>query len=1295
MELKGGYILQGLKEILPSGQNDFLDELLHTLCNFGIHSSQNFTDILNDPIYSVLHNIFARGFPTLPSIFIEKKFCELLSWTEQSRDNTVGDIFFNFRNDLLNRDEKIKLLKRALCIVDPRLNRNNVHKELIPTENTPDNNVEEKFLYDVLPRLLGDYSIQLIQPQRTMQSILKMSKRVRNLFDVNLGNFQDDFYAQRVDFAFEFPPKDSFSKGIVIEIDGAQHNIPPQFNLDQHRDDACNGVNWRTTRIPVNQVENLSQEVRNILTSYFNHPYSGVCRNNYDNPLYNTDDGLKALQLTLSPFGIARIQLALLQLLSAGKLRLDHPWSLVVIERDVPCANLAIEDFKQWMHHLFNLEGKGRKLPEIKLRVYNFLEFSNCELNRSLDNIFLYEDNPEYYDANIIIDISLLQRSGLTSLPSSFINQCKVVDPVVITIRSLHSIKGKYKLNCSNNVTYRSVFSLTNNGNQEINEEVHSSLVFLLQNIFRKEAFRSGQLEIIDKALKRENVIGLLPTGSGKSLCYQLACLLQPSATLVIDPLISLMKDQVQNLFTTGFNHIKKINSELSTLEMVDALDELRDGLYQFVFISPERFQIRKFRETLEDITNTDQYKIKQAVIDEAHCVSEWGHDFRPAYLRLGDLVREYCGEDVLIFGLTGTASFDVLSDVAREVRINQQGLVEANSFDRKELRFSITPKRIMREQADSSFKMNILKRVLRLIPRYFGYRDLADFYNPVHGKFINSGIVFCPHKGLNNNAFSPFSVGTVATEIITFLNGANNGGMGLNTVVDKYSGALNTDDRESVQDRFKNNETCILVATNAFGMGIDKPNIRFIIHYSSPHSIEAYYQEAGRAGRDRNNALCISIFSDDKHFFNINNAGQPIAAVFNPVVIFQGQGYREYLRAESSGSEAVKYSPPNVDFNYDYQNQPVDGTVFFNSTNFYLSQKNHINQVNNIPQPPFTQNNDAQRRIYFQNLNFPGYEIERKIFGGILQFINPALAALNLSVNLPFIINYIGQNGGLTLNDVPGDPGHNGYVERGIYRLVILGIINDYTKDYNAQVYTVELNQLTDTQIIENVRSYVKNYKSQAYVDQVENNIRNIVLPNNQDSIFYKAIYYLIEFIYNEIERKRRNALREFIRVLRLGSENITRFREEMDTYFNSKYLPLLREYITNYSIDILWQLIEEIDNDLDLVRHLYGASTRLLVEHDDNLLFQMLRSYASFIHPGFDKIQAIEYFKAFEKSENNPIMNNPNRKEISDWIVKFYNEILRRQPSANESVCVGISNFHLSWIQKFNNTLLRTNNG
>lgn len=187
-------------------------------------------------------------------------------------------------------------------------------------------------------------------------------------------------------------------------------------------------------------------------------------------------------------------------------------------------------------------------------------------------------------------------------------------------------------------------------------------------------------------------------------------CFTSARITIIVDPLISLMKDQVQNLENLDISFIDKINSEITNPEERSfRIKRMAEGYNQFIFVSPERFQIQEFRDALVGVQNDK--KFIQVVIDEAHCVSEWGHDFRPAYLNLGKNARNLIDQDVILFGLTGTASFDVLSDVAREVNINQQGLVEANSFDRKELRFSIQDKRYKTDQASSFQKFNILKK--------------------------------------------------------------------------------------------------------------------------------------------------------------------------------------------------------------------------------------------------------------------------------------------------------------------------------------------------------------------------------------------------------------------------------------------------------------------------------------------------------------------------------------------------------------------------------------------------------
>ncbi|MCY7363104.1 MAG: hypothetical protein LH629_13725, partial [Ignavibacteria bacterium] len=264
-----------------------------------------------------------------------------------------------------------------------------------------------------------------------------------------------------------------------------------------------------------------------------------------------------------------------------------------------------------------------------------------------------------------------------------------------------------------------------------------------------------------------------------------------------------------------------------------------------------------------------------------------------------------------------------------------------------------------------------------------------------------------------------------------------------------------------------------------------------------------------------------------------------------------------------------------------------------------------------------------------------------------------------------------------------------NGYVERGIYRLANVGIIKDYIKDYNAHQYIVSTNNLTDDEIIENIKNYVARYKSLATVNLVREEIVNYQVEGNNQSILRNAIYYLIDFIYNNIERKRRNALREFIRVLRIGSSNSVAFREELDIYFNSKYLPILKEYVTEYGIETLWQMISEVDNNYDSIRHLHGAVVRLLIAFDENLLFQLLRSYTSFFHPEFDKSEAKDYFKAFEKSYSNEDMGKPNRKTIGVWINRFYNELISRQPLESNNISDAIIEYELNWLKTFNNKL------
>lgn len=1268
MQLHAGYILDGVKKYLDknNGPLDWKD-VLYFLSVFELDSKEDLSTKNDNSLLAVADNIVSRGLPTKPSLLIEREFSKKLNWTMENV-SSIGEISFPM---IQENEDNLTLLRRSFIPIDPRI------KQISFKDVNDNDSVFEKIFFDEkLGQIFGEYATQLIEMQRDIPSIIKYGGSRLTQRHIDKAN---EFVDQNaVDFCFQFPKNNTKKKdGLVVEIDDDTHNPDTnhiQGKFDTSRDSVVSGnlVNWqKTVRLKqyggMTEINVLPKSKIDEINDFLAHPFSIQAKKNYSEPLLNTVPGLEAMQVALAPFAIARIQKTIIQLLMANVLSMNaQSWNIAILERDVPCGHLALMDLKELLSNLKILKNE-QALPSINIRVYNTQEFRSCALNNELD-LELFSDTAETiseFHADVLLDVSMLQRKSLTKPSQVFLE--RIGNPVCCLIRTCHAPKSERKVSIAPVIQYPSLFD----ENAEPVEERMLAMSYFLGFIFRKSEFREGQLNIINRALQNKSVIGLLPTGSGKSLCYQLCVLLQPGITIIVDPLISLMKDQEQNLLSMDITCIDKINSEInSSAERSYRIKRLAEGFDQFVFVSPERFQTKEFRDALIGIRT--ERKIIQLVIDEAHCVSEWGHDFRPAYLHLGKNARNLIDENIIMYGLTGTASFDVLSDVAREVNINLQDIIESNTFDRKELKFSIQEKRYKPEQADSTQKSKILIRVLSVIHRFFGYDSAEQFFTQRNENgYVNCGIVFCPHGKIEYNKYSPFSVGTVAGDIINHY--ASNAHY--NMAVRKYSGDLENLERETVQNEFKNNQCQVLVSTCAFGMGIDKPNIRFVIHYSCPQSIEAYYQEAGRAGRDRKDALCISLFSDDKIFFKRGPDG-----FGNPFI--QKLNDKAFLDAEASGAEAILLSQNGALINpdYDWRNNPINnGDLCFNYTNFILSNKNSNSQIADVPKPGFRVENDTTIRHYFQEKNFPGKDVEQKIFGGVIK----QLDFQSDQSTIPFRVVYKG----LILND--GNKG-NGYVERGIYRLSIIGAIEDYIKDYNAKQYLVKTKKLTDDEIIENMETYVSRYKSRAIVNNVRNEILNYQLTDGNQNVLYKAIFYLIDFIYENIERQRRNALREFIRVLRIGSANIERFREEMENYFNSRYVPVLREYATNFTIDPLWQLITEVGTDYNLIRHLHGATTRLLITYDENLLFQMLRSYTTFFHPEFNKTEAMEFFKAFELSHSSSDFGNPDRKTVGSWIDRFQEELISRQPGESDNISESICSYELSWLKSFNERFL-----
>lgn len=407
-----------------------------------------------------------------------------------------------------------------------------------------------------------------------------------------------------------------------------------------------------------------------------------------------------------------------------------------------------------------------------------------------------------------------------------------------------------------------------------------STLDYFARRYFPVPELKSEQVKLIQKALLNESILGLLPTGFGKSLIFQLYALLIPRTTLVISPLKALIRDQVNNLERAGLNNVEFIISGESATKRRTKLQGLKFARYRMLYISPERLQIGEFYDELKAIMH--QNPVGALVIDEAHCVSEWGHDFRPAYLQIGRLQQTLAaasGCKVPIIALTATASEPVRKDILRVLGLSQESIVQSPSSDRPNFSLSVHP---VRKPED---KMILLKGLLKeIVPNVLDipFEELIQKHNDKHNDPKYAGIIFSiyadPHGKSTLHEGVHYIADNVAKQVVPeaslvrvyasrqpeycpncnssfFINKANNSFcLSCRTYFGLRQGkkAKNWDKfLQECQDAFQSDKFPLLVATNGYGMGIDKRNIRFIIHHAFSSSLEAYYQEAGRGGRD------------------------------------------------------------------------------------------------------------------------------------------------------------------------------------------------------------------------------------------------------------------------------------------------------------------------------------------------------------------------------------------------------------------------------------------------------------
>ncbi len=342
------------------------------------------------------------------------------------------------------------------------------------------------------------------------------------------------------------------------------------------------------------------------------------------------------------------------------------------------------------------------------------------------------------------------------------------------------------------------------------------------------DSFRPGQETVIDNILEGKSTIVIMPTGGGKSLCYQLPALVLPGVTIVISPLISLMKDQVDALEKIGVG-ATFINSSISQQEAYSRINEVKQGCYKLLYIAPERFYSEEFCSALKDI------QVSLFAVDEAHCISQWGHDFRPSYTRLKQAIALTGNPPVL--ALTATATLEVKEDIAKQLGLINPKII-VTGFARPNLQFGVV-------QAKENQKPGIVLDAVRSLPD-------------------ESGIIYVSTRSRVDALLQMLLENDIEAAA--------------------YHAGMDPEDRKWVQDNFLSGKIKVIIATNAFGLGIDKSNVRYVIHYDMPGTVEAYYQEAGRAGRDGKKSYCMLLFnSRDRilHEFFIKGDNPPAEIIY------------------------------------------------------------------------------------------------------------------------------------------------------------------------------------------------------------------------------------------------------------------------------------------------------------------------------------------------------------------------------------------------------------------------------
>jgi len=1269
-QLQAAYCIEAIEAVFQkSAEYRIFRQLAKYLSHFDIDfSSKNAPFQLPANLQSLFLSLGAyisRGNPTLASLYIENEFASIYFKTALT-EKADGSISYSLTTDSETIASFANQILKAMHIIDPRVANETEFKKVKQTwENIP-GGFEHDFLFSILPHYVGKYAMQLFDFERSFDTV---------------SNANPEAALNPIDFSIEIPYHPNCKKGLIVEIDGSVHYQVTQRKIDVVRNDLANLAQWADTlHIDTNYFENIETlllPLKNFLQTNFITTIS----ENFENPVYNTEQGLDALQFALTPVAVARIQRTIIEAVLNGTLDTKATlWQIAIVERDVPAAYLAIADLQQQILHFAQLQINSFTLPQIELDVYNTDEFMFSKLNsqyfNQIKSLKEFQKTKEY---DLLIDCSVLMRSRITKTP---VNNAKCR----VSIRSAVSVFSVQELQ----IQFDNKFArLTGKTDKPVEKKLLAT-EYVLQNALRKKKISLPQLKLLDKLLQKESILATTPYGSGKTFVMLFAAVLHQAKTLIVVP-AKLLLHQLQN----QFNNLKI--SSVST-----ATQLWQNTTAKVILANPDDLRNNEIIEQLSKL----KFDVGFVYIDEAQTISEWSYDFRPEMSGLYRPIEKFTdAAKIVVSAFTSLNSYEIVEDVLGELKIPSSNVLRQNfeTFDKQK----ISVLQYQKKETEKFVAINVAETLLKS-SKYTLLHNLL----PKKEELTKKSIVFADEQNIANRAKTG-----LADKIASHYNAEQSTHFQADNMLN-YSNF----------NQFNQGKANILTANPDLISGVEIGSPQQQVWFDAPLAVNELVRTAGRAKQTSDEQETVVLLNNSRflvgeetanekpknaeHYFGLKRLKKRLPAKSKEEVLisdifrsisFAPQKTIEILEQIVSDEFGLSISFSTLPVIYPYQlliyvSGIEIGKIDFHSKEVSTTEES-VNQLFTNQIIDFVQN-FIQKNTPPQTSIFDGLlaETANNQKAGLTDFlINMTEESIKV-IQIPFqndalwritqLLNQIAPEkftvrkvaecyyAGISLVEfkdklsaihlLDSNPENTKYLTKIealfptirtkaetrllIHRLSECGIFNDYWIDNLRTNFSVELKKQSSQNLQKNFRRNISNNLSPNKIDEYVNGIKTEKGTTEEE----QTVRTLVRFIYSDIIENHLTELNVVRRLLSKADMEKYEVTSEIEQFLKYWYfaryansvvqpnLPTATENLTKLNFDIVIEFITHAGYKRDNWKHLKASCRHFLKRMPENYVLQLLSAFTVILleYKNADSVcaaidSAVMCFDSMRKSE------------------------------------------------------------